>query len=104
MPRAAILLVGGIIGALALIGDVKTVWSFSALTVLIYYAITNLAALQLPAAERLYPRWISLAGLAGCLGLTVFIPLHIWIAGAALLIAGFALRFVLQRANGAKND
>ncbi|MEE2879722.1 MAG: amino acid permease, partial [Pseudomonadota bacterium] len=68
LPRAAILLVGGIIGALALIGDVKTVWSFSALTVLIYYAITNLAALQLPAAERLYPRWISLAGLAGCLG------------------------------------
>jgi amino acid transporter len=35
------------IPCLALLGDVKTTWSFSAFTVLIYYAITNLAALRL---------------------------------------------------------
>jgi APA family basic amino acid/polyamine antiporter len=40
---------GAVIAGLALLGNVKTTWSFSAFTVLIYYAITNLAALRMPA-------------------------------------------------------
>src|SRR5690606_24398038 len=47
-PVAAVIGVGVIITALALIGNVKLTWSFSAFTVLVYYAITNLAALRLP--------------------------------------------------------
>src|SRR5690606_12672464 len=46
-PAPAVLLVGIVIAGLVLIGDVKTTWSFSAFTVLIYYAITNLAAIRL---------------------------------------------------------
>ncbi|MBI1255612.1 MAG: amino acid permease [Hyphomonas sp.] len=109
-PRAAVLLVGAAIAGLALIGDVKTTWSFSAFTVLIYYAITNLAALRLPKDQRLYPRWISMSGLAGCLGLTVFIPLAIWVAGLALLLGGLAWRWLALRwgptsnPNGDKNS
>lgn len=60
---------GAIIAALASLGSVKTTWSFSAFTVLVYYALTNFAALRLPAAARLYPCWILAAGLAGCVSL-----------------------------------
>src|SRR5690606_3896542 len=69
-PVAAVLLVGGIIAGLAAFGSVKTTWSFSAFTVLVYYALTNLAALRPPPEARLYPRWIPAAGLVCCLGLT----------------------------------
>lgn len=51
----------------ALIGNVKVTWSFSAFTVLIGYAITNLAAIVLPEEQRLYPRWIAWTGLIACL-------------------------------------
>ncbi|MEZ4635983.1 MAG: amino acid permease [Caldilineaceae bacterium] len=55
-PTVAVIVIGVLIAGLTLIGNVKTTWSFSAFTVLIYYAITNLSALQLKEDERLYPR------------------------------------------------
>ena len=79
-----------------------TVWSFSALTVLIYYAITNLAALRLPRTQRLYPPIIAWTGLAGCLSLTIFIPAEVWLAGAGLGAGGFLLRALLLKSGGKK--
>ena len=58
-PVLAVLVVGIAIALLVVVGDVKTTWLFSAFNVLIYYAITNLAALRLPAQERLYPKWLG---------------------------------------------
>jgi basic amino acid/polyamine antiporter, APA family len=87
-PWIAVIIVGIIIAGLALIGDVKLTWSFSAFTVLIYYALTNLAALLLPAHERLYGRWLAVAGLAACLFLAFWVEPRIWIAGLALLAVG----------------
>jgi APA family basic amino acid/polyamine antiporter len=55
------------IALLVLIGDVKTTWTFSAFTVLIYYGLTNLAALRLPKKDQRFPRWIAALGLFGCL-------------------------------------
>ena len=60
------------------IGNVEITWSFSAFTVLIYYAITNLAALRLPNEKRLYPPVIAWAGLTACLGLAFFVEREIW--------------------------
>jgi basic amino acid/polyamine antiporter, APA family len=57
----------GRFGLLVLTGDVATTWSFSAFSVLVYYGITNLAALRLPDHRRLYPRWVPACGLVGCL-------------------------------------
>lgn len=68
-PRAAVAVVGAVIAGLTLLGSVKLTWTLSAFTVLLYYAITNLAALRLPPAERRYPRWVAGAGLAICTGL-----------------------------------
>ena len=54
-PVSSVVMMGAAIAGLVLIGNVKTTWSFSAFTVLLYYAITNLAALRIPQQKRLYP-------------------------------------------------
>ena len=87
-PARAVLAVGAFIALLALIGDVSTTWSFSAFTVLVYYALTNAAALRLPPEARLYPRWISWVGLASCVGLAFWVEPRFWITGLGLIAAG----------------
>lgn len=97
-PQKAVLAVGTGIALISLVGDVRLTWSFSAFTVLVYYAITNLAALRLPAEARLYPRWIAAAGLAGCLGLAFWVEPRVWMLGLGLIGAGLLGRAVLRRA------
>lgn len=96
-PTVAVIAIGAAIALLVLLGNVKTTWSFSAFTVLIYYAITNLAALRLTAAERLYPRWIAWVGLGACLFLAFWVQWDIWAAGVGLLLAGLLWRLAAQR-------
>ncbi|MEM7392613.1 MAG: APC family permease, partial [Verrucomicrobiota bacterium] len=88
-PWAATLLVGLIVLSLTFIGDLTVTWTFSAFTVLIYYAITNFAALKIPPEQRLFPRWISVAGLISCLFLAFWVPPKIWLIGLLLLAVGY---------------
>lgn len=92
-PYAAVIVTGCVIVGLCSLGDVKTTWSFSAFTVLVYYAITNLSALQLTDKERLYPRALSVLGLCSCLGLAFWVEPSAWLAGLAVLAAGLIWRF-----------
>jgi APA family basic amino acid/polyamine antiporter len=87
-PYVAVAVVGLIIAGLVTIGNVKTTWSFSAFTVLVYYAITNVAALALPTSERLYPRAFAWGGLAACLFLAFWVDRSVWLSGLALLGVG----------------
>jgi basic amino acid/polyamine antiporter, APA family len=87
-PRAAVIVVGAAIAALALIGNVEVTWSFSAFTVLIYYAITNLAALRLPKDRRQFSPAFAWVGLAACLSLAFFVEREVWMAGVVLIGAG----------------
>ena len=87
-PTAAVWVVGGVIAGLTLLGDVKTTWSFSAFSVLLYYAITNLAALRLPERNRRFPRWVPLAGLLSCVSLAFFTQPGVWLSGLGLLATG----------------
>ena len=96
-PRRAVLVVGCLISVLALTGSVKTTWSFSAFTVLVYYAITNLAALLLPVAARRFPRWLAACGLVSCLGLAFWVEPHIWLAGLAWVAVGLLWQAAAQR-------
>jgi APA family basic amino acid/polyamine antiporter len=96
-PAAAVILVGIAVGGLALIGSIETTWAFSAFTVLIYYGITNLAALRLPPEDRLYPRWIAVAGLAACLFLAFWVPVSIWLTGLGLILAGLGWHVLMPR-------
>lgn len=82
-PVAAILLSAGLVGALTLIGDIGLAWSFSAMTVLLYYGLTNLAALALDRTRT--TAWL---GLASCVFLSFFVPLGVWISGVGLIAAG----------------
>jgi APA family basic amino acid/polyamine antiporter len=87
-PRRAVLLTGLLVGGLTLSGSVRLTWSFSAFSVLVYYALTNLAALRLPPEARRYPRWIPAAGLVACLGLAFRVEARIWVTGLLLGAAG----------------
>lgn len=95
-PAAAVLAVGVIILGLVMVGSIKVAWSFSAFTVLIYYAITNLAAIRMPRAQRLYHPAIAWVGLAGCLGLAFWVEPRIWVVGLLLLGAGLTGRWWLR--------
>ena len=95
-PAPATIAVGVAIGALAAIGRVRLAWSFSAFTVLVYYAITNLAALRLPREARLYPPFIAWLGLGGCLGLAFIIEPRVWAAGSGVLAIGLVARSVVR--------
>nr|WP_277878928.1 APC family permease [Coleofasciculus sp. FACHB-129] len=96
-PDLAVVVVGIAIALLVLLGNVKTTWSFSAFNVLIYYAITNLAALKMPDSERLYPKWIAWAGLGSCLFLAFWVEPQIWQMGLGLIVAGLIWHQVRQR-------
>jgi APA family basic amino acid/polyamine antiporter len=87
-PAVAVIGVGILVTALAALGDVRLTWSFSAFTVLVYYAITNLSALRLRGEHRLYPRWISVLGLMSCLFLAFWVEPRIWLAGLAAIALG----------------
>jgi len=96
-PTWAVLGVAVIVAALVAVGDVRTTWSFSAFTVLLYYSITNLAALRISDDDRLFPRSVAWAGLAGCLGLAFWVDPGVWIAGLALVAAGLLWQEVARR-------
>ena len=72
-PRVAVVVAGTGIAGLTLVGDLRVAWSFSAFSVLLYYAITNAAALRLGPDERRFPRWTAWAGLMSCLFLAVWL-------------------------------
>lgn len=108
-PTPAVLLASGIIAVLVAIGDVKTTWSFSAFTVLVYYTITNFAALKMPAELRRYPQWIPVCGLVGCLGLAWWVEPTIWLVGIGLLLVGLgwhggATWFVRRHSRGVRGE
>lgn len=82
-PLTAVLVSGITIILVCLIGDIRVAWSFSAFTVLLYYGITNLAAIRVD--RRRGTAW---AGLASCLLLSFFVTIQVWLVGAGLLLLG----------------
>ena len=96
-PGPAVIFVGVTVAALSLIGDVKITWSFSAFTVLIYYALTNLAALRLSKQERLYPPAVAWMGLASCMFLAFWVERRIWLTGLGFIAAGILWHEVARR-------
>ncbi|MDZ7705582.1 MAG: APC family permease [Trueperaceae bacterium] len=96
-PTVAVTVVGVVIGLLVLIGDVRLTWSFSAFTVLCYYALTNLAALRLPPDARRFPRWISWLGLIACVSLAVFVEFSVLLVGVGVIVLGIIWHVIAQR-------
>lgn len=100
-PAASVWMTGFLIAVLALSGNLTFTWSFSAFTVLIYYAITNLSAWYLPQENRLYPRWIAAAGFISCVTLAFWIEPGIWLPGTGLIVAGLIWHHFARKISGA---
>jgi APA family basic amino acid/polyamine antiporter len=101
VPHRAELAVGLLVALAVALVDLRSAIGFSSFTVLTYYAVTNAAALRLDASERRWPRWVAIAGLAGCAILALSLPLRSVLAGAAVLVIGvvaFLLRARFSRA------
>jgi basic amino acid/polyamine antiporter, APA family len=82
-PSMAVAVAGALVAVVTLAADIRAAWSFSAMTVLLYYGITNLAALRVDRG-----RVTAWAGLASCLFLSFFVPLQVWLLGLALIGGG----------------
>lgn len=91
-PNRAIVLSAALVAALTLIGDIGLAWSFSAMTVLLYYGITNLAALALD--RRRPTAWL---GLASCVFLSFFVSFGVWITGVSLIAVGSVWKALYRR-------
>lgn len=91
-PTTAVVVAAVAIAGLTLVGDIGLAWSFSAMTVLLYYGITNLSALVVD--RRRPTAWL---GMASCVFLSFFVPLPVWAAGAALLGVGLLWKVAFRR-------
>jgi APA family basic amino acid/polyamine antiporter len=88
VPHRAELAVGAVVALVAATADVRAAIGFSSFAVLVYYAVANLSAWTLTAAENRPPRAVPAVGLAGCLVLAAALPLNSVLAGAGVLAAG----------------
>lgn len=100
VPARGIVITGAIALALALAGTLKPVLAAAAFTILVYYSITNIAALRMAAADRLYPPWVAWAGLVTCIAMALSLKPSTVISGLALLATGCVLRWCLRHFHG----
>ena len=97
VPHLGIVITGLIILLLTIFGTFEFVVRAATFTILLYYSITNIAALKQPRNEQIYGRVIPICGLIGCLTLSVSLPFKVIISGIGLLIIGFIVRFIFHK-------
>lgn len=98
VPDRAILVTGMAIALLAIFGTLEWVISAATFTILLYYTITNAAALKMAKEDKKYPDLIAWMGLACCLILAFSLKLETILSGFGVLIIGFAVRSILKLA------
>jgi APA family basic amino acid/polyamine antiporter len=91
VPDYAEFTVAVIIVGVVAFADIRGAIGFSSFGVLLYYAIANASAFTLYGSERRRPRWISVAGVAGCLVLAFTLPWESVALGGAVVAAGAAV-------------
>jgi basic amino acid/polyamine antiporter, APA family len=91
VPHHAELVIGAIVAVTAATIDLRSAIGFSSFAVLLYYALTNVAAFTLPSEQRRWPRPLSVLGLAGCLVLAFTLPIESVVAGAGVFAIGAAV-------------
>lgn len=97
VPHLGILFTGLLILILTLTGSFEFIVRAATFTILLYYSITNIAALRQPRSEQRFGRVIPILGLIGCLVMSASLPLNVILVGVGLLIAGFLLRLLFHR-------
>lgn len=96
VPHIGILFTTLVILLITVFGSFEFVVRAATFTILLYYSITNIAALKQPAEQQRYGKVIPILGLAGCLAMAVSLPLNVILSGLVLLAIGFVLRFIVK--------
>lgn len=93
-------LAGGAVAVLvALLAGPIAAIALSACSVLVYYAVINVAALRLPGEQRRWPAWASVLGALLCLGLAALLPAPQVLATAVALVLGWLACTLIARSS-----
>jgi APA family basic amino acid/polyamine antiporter len=98
VPHRAVLLTGAVAAVVAGTGTLRGVAAAASFTILVYYGIANVAALRMPAAAKLYPNAVPVAGAAACMLLALSLAPAVMVTGVIVLLTGVVMRVVLRRA------
>lgn len=96
VPGRAVLAIGALAAVVAATGTLAGVAAAASFAILIYYGLANLAALRMPAAAKLYPDAVAIAGVAACSVLALSLALPIVLTGLGILAAGLGLRLLAR--------
>jgi APA family basic amino acid/polyamine antiporter len=91
-PWRSVLFVGTISILIAAFAPLTIAIAVSSFGMLLYYSVTNLSALKLPPKQRMFPHWLAIAGLIGCLGLAFSLAPKEIAIGLAILFVGIIFR------------
>ncbi len=98
VPHIGIFITGFIIAGLCLIGRFEFILASAAFTILLYYTITNIAALRQEKKFQLYGKVVPVLGLTGCLLMAFSLNGEVIISGIILLLIGYILRLIIHKA------
>jgi APA family basic amino acid/polyamine antiporter len=96
IPDLAVLFTGAVILAVALFGTLEWVVQAATFTILLYYSLTNLAALRLAPERKRFPDWVAVVGLIFCLVMAAALKPVVIASGLAVLVVGYASRAVIR--------
>ena len=96
-PVLAVTMTGVAAAVLTLVVPFGIQVAVSSFATLLYYTITNYAALRLRAAQRRYPRPLAGVGLICCLVLALSLGPLEWIVGLGALVVGLLYRATRRR-------
>ncbi|MDP9792865.1 APA family basic amino acid/polyamine antiporter [Catenuloplanes nepalensis] len=96
VPHHAEIALAVVVCLLVAVADLRGVIGFSSFGVLIYYAIANASAFTQTGAQRRFPRWLNVLGVAGCLLLVATLPWQSVLAGIAMFAVGLAGRAAIR--------
>lgn len=99
LPVRAELTVAAVVVGLVVTLDVRSSIAVSGGAVLLYYAVTNAAALSLDPEHRRFPRPLAVVGLVGCVVLIGALPASALAGGGLVLVAGLVARAIALRAH-----
>lgn len=95
VPGRAVVVIGSIAAVVADTGTLGQVAAAASFTILLYYAITNVAALRMRSEAKRYPNVVPVVGLIACLVMVFSLSRNIVLTGCAVLAVGIVLRLLL---------
>ncbi|MDA4118243.1 MAG: APC family permease [Thaumarchaeota archaeon] len=91
-PWRSVVFTGVIAILVAAFAPFVTAVAVSSFGTLLYYCVTNISALRLSKQQRMFPRELSVVGLAGCVALAFALATQDILIGLAILMVGLIFR------------